>query len=96
MYGEFPGGSVVKTLPANAGSAGSNPGQEAKILHASLSKNQHMKQKQYCNKFNRDFLKNSPHQKKSCKKKSQRTNLKDKNRQKHRREKKVGNTHTQK
>ena len=57
MYGEFPGGSVVKTLPANAGSAGSNPGQEAKLLHASLSKNQHMKQKQYCNKFNKDFKK---------------------------------------
>ena len=60
MYGEFPGGSVVKTLPSNAGSAGSNPGQEAKIPHASLSKNQHMKQKQYCNKFNKDF-KNGPH-----------------------------------
>ena len=57
MYGEFPGGSVVKTLPSTAGSAGSNPGQEAKIPHASLSKNQHMKQKQYCNKFNKDFKK---------------------------------------
>ena len=57
MYGEFPGGSVVKTLPFNARSAGSNPGQEAKIPHASLSKNQHMKQKQYGNKFNKDFKK---------------------------------------
>ena len=56
-YWNFPGGSVVKTLPSNAGSAGSNPGQEAKIPHASLSKNQHMKQKQYCNKFNKDFKK---------------------------------------
>ena len=30
----FPGSSVVKTLPSNAGSAGSIPGQEAKIPHA--------------------------------------------------------------
>ena len=27
--GDFPGGPVVKTLPSNAGGAGSIPGQEA-------------------------------------------------------------------
>ena len=36
MYGTFLGGSVVKTSPSNAGSAGSHPGQEAKIPHALL------------------------------------------------------------
>ena len=49
----FPGSSVVKTLPSNAGSAGSIPGQEAKIPHASRPKKQNMKQKQYRNKFNK-------------------------------------------
>ena len=31
------------------------PGQGAKIPHASGPKNQNIKQKQYCNKFNKDF-----------------------------------------
>ena len=62
-YQDFPGGPVVKTLPSIAGSAGSIPGQEAKIPHALWPKNQNIKQKQYCNKFNKDF-KNGPHQKK--------------------------------
>ena len=61
--GDFPGGSVVKTLPSDAGGAGSIPGQGAKIPHASWPKNQNIKPKQYCNKFNKDF-KNGPHQKK--------------------------------
>ena len=61
--GDFPGGPVVKTLPSNAGVAGSIPGRGAKIPHASRPKNQNTKQKQYCNKFNKDF-KNGPHQKK--------------------------------
>ena len=43
---------------------GSIPGQGAKIPHASQPKNQNIKQKQYCNKFNKD-LKNGPHQKKN-------------------------------
>ena len=44
------------------------PGQGAKIPHASRPKNQNIKkQKQYCNKFNKDF-KNGPHQKKNLKK----------------------------
>ena len=41
------------------GYVGSISHQGAKILHASWSKNQN-KQKQYCNKFNKD-LKNGPH-----------------------------------
>ena len=63
MYRDFPGGPVVKTSPSNAGGAGSIPGQGTKIPHASWLKNQNIKQKQYCNKFNKDF-KNGPHQKK--------------------------------
>ena len=54
---DFSGGSVVKTSPSNAGGAGLIPGQEAKIPHASEPKNQKIKQKQYCNKFNKDFFK---------------------------------------
>ena len=43
------------------------PGQATKIPHVSEPKNQNIKQKQYYNKFNKDF-KNYPHQKKSLKK----------------------------
>ena len=60
--GDFSGGPVVKTSPSNAGGAGSTPGRGAKIPHAFQPKNQNIKQKQYCNKFNKDF-KNGPHQK---------------------------------
>ena len=35
--------------------AGSNPSLGVKILHASWAKGQSRKQKQYCNKFNKDF-----------------------------------------
>ena len=59
---------MIKTLPPNAGGAGSIPGQGAKIPHDLWLKNQNIKQKQYCNKFNKDF-KNGPHQKKILKKK---------------------------
>ena len=54
---DFPGGPVVKTSPSNAGGAGSIPGWGAKIPYASGPKNQNIKQKQYCNKFNKDFKK---------------------------------------
>ena len=57
---DFPGSPVVKTLPSNAGGVGSIPGQGANIPHASGPKNQNIKQKQYCNNFNKD-IKNSPH-----------------------------------
>ena len=38
------------------------PGWRAKIARASWSKNQIIRQKQYCNKLNKD-LKNDPHEK---------------------------------
>ena len=64
VRGDFPGGPVVKTSPSNAGGAGSIPGWGAKIPHVSGPKKpkQNIKQKQYCNQFNKDF-KNGPHQK---------------------------------
>ena len=62
----FPGSPAVRTLPSNAGGAGSIPGWGAKIPHASQPKNQNIKQKQYYNKFNKNF-KNGPHQKKNLK-----------------------------
>ena len=49
----FPGSPVVKTLPSNTWCVGSIPGQGAKILHALWLKNEKMKQKQYCIKFNK-------------------------------------------
>ena len=60
---------MVKTTPSNAGGVGLIPGEEAKIPHALWPKNQNIKQKQYCNKFNKDF-KNGPHQKNLKKHKS--------------------------
>ena len=48
---------MVKTSPFNAGSVGSVPGQGTKIPHDSWPKNKNMKQKQYCDKFDKDFLK---------------------------------------
>ena len=48
---------MVKTSPSNAEGAGSIPGWGAKIPHASWPKNQNIKQKQHCNKFNKDFKK---------------------------------------
>ena len=63
IWRDFPGSPVVNTSPSSAGGSGSIPGQGAKIPHASRPKNQNIKQKQYCNKYNKDF-KNGPHQKK--------------------------------
>ena len=60
--GDFPGGPVVKTSSFSAGGVGSIPEWVAKIPHASWPKSQTKKkrqfkknQKQYCNKFNKDF-----------------------------------------
>ena len=39
--------------PSNARDAGSIPGQGTKISHAWWPKKQNIKQKQYCNKFNK-------------------------------------------
>ena len=51
-------GSVVKTLPYNAGGAGSISGLGTEIPHASEPpKSEHKQQKQYCNKFNKDIKK---------------------------------------
>ena len=58
---------MVKTPLSNAGGEGSIPGWGTKIPHASWPKNQNIKQKQYCNKFNKDFS-NGPHQKQKSKK----------------------------
>ena len=52
---DFPGGPLVKTSPSSAGGVGLIPGRGAKVLHALWPKNQNMKQKPYCNKFNKDF-----------------------------------------
>ena len=52
---------MVKTSPFNAGSVGSIPDQGTKIPYDSWPKNKNMKQKQYSDKFNKDFLK-GPHQ----------------------------------
>ena len=57
---DLPGGPVVKTSLSNADRADSIPGQGDKIPHASWPKRQNIKQKQYCNKFNKNF-KNGPH-----------------------------------
>ena len=54
---------MVRTSPSNAGGVCSIPGQGARIPHALQSKSQNIKQKQCCNKFNKDF-ENGPHQKK--------------------------------
>ena len=48
----FPGGSLVTSPPSDAGAAGSIPGRGPKTPH---TKKHPMKQKQYCNKFNKDF-----------------------------------------
>ena len=54
---DFSGSPVVKILPSNTWAAGSIPGQGARIPHALQPKNQDIKQKQYCNKFNKDVKK---------------------------------------
>ena len=47
---------MVKTLPSNSRGAGSIPGWGAKIPHTAWPKEQNIRQKQYFNKFNKDFL----------------------------------------
>ena len=51
---DFPSHPVVKTS-LNVGGAGSIPGRRAEIPYASEPKNQNMKQKQCCSKFNKNF-----------------------------------------
>ena len=59
--GDFPRGPEVKTSPSNAGVGGLISGRGVKIPHSSGPRNQNIKQKQHCDKFNKDF-KNGPHQ----------------------------------
>ena len=54
---DFPGIPVVKAAPFTAGVWVQSLVGELKIPHASQSKNQNIKQKQCCNKFNKYFLK---------------------------------------
>ena len=65
---DFPGSLVVKTSPSNAGVQLRSVVGELRSHMSWGQKNQNIKQKQYCNKFNKDF-KNGPHQKKILKKK---------------------------
>ena len=67
--GDFPGVPVVKNPPSNAGDTSLIPGQGTKIPHTSWPEKQNLKQKQHCNKFNRDF-KNGTHQNKKSSKKN--------------------------
>ena len=53
----------LRLRASTTGAMGSIPSWGAKIPHGSRPKNQNIKQKKYCNKFNKDF-KNCPHQKK--------------------------------
>ena len=67
---DFSGYPVVRILPSKAESSGLIPGRGTKLPHASRpKKNQNIKQKQYCNKFNKDFFKKWLTSKKSFKEK---------------------------
>ena len=50
---------MVNILPSNEGTVGSIPGQWTKIPQALEPKNQSLKQKQYCNKFDKDIKRGS-------------------------------------
>ena len=71
MTKDFPGGPVVKTSPSNSGAEGSIPVRNLRSHMPGAKKLKNVKQKQSCNRFNKDF-KNGPHQKKSKKKKKKR------------------------
>ena len=57
IFWDFSDGPVVKTSPPNAGDTGLIPGRGAKIPHALWPRNQNIKQKRYCDKFNKDLKK---------------------------------------
>ena len=52
---DFPGGPVHGTLPSNAKDSGLIPDLGGKIPYASWPRNQDIKQKDYHNKFNKNF-----------------------------------------
>ena len=60
---DLPGGPVVRNLPSSAEVVGPIPDWGTRMPHASQPKTKNIEQKQYYNKFNKDF-KNSPHLKK--------------------------------
>ena len=63
QFRDLPHGPMVKTLPSNPGCASLIHGQELRChMPPGQKKKQNRKQKQYCNKFNKD-LKNGPHKK---------------------------------
>ena len=57
MERDFPRGPVAKTSLSNTGNVGSILGQGVKIPTCLWAKKQNIKQKQYCNKFKKDFKK---------------------------------------
>ena len=65
---------MVKTSPSSAGGSGSIPDWQAKIPCALRPKSRNIKQRQYCNKFNKDY-KYGPHQRKKKKEKKIAENL---------------------
>ena len=56
---DFSGSPVVKTSPSSEEGVGVIPNRRARISHSLSPNNQNIKQKQYSNKFNKDF-KNDP------------------------------------
>ena len=64
-----PGGPVVRTLPSAAGGVVSTPGWIPENPYVLWPKSQKIKQRQYCNRFNKEF-KNGlyTHRKKNLKK----------------------------
>lgn len=54
--GDFPGSPVVKTSPSKAGGVGSTPGRGPKVPHTRTARTTpNTKQKECCNRFNKDF-----------------------------------------
>jgi len=68
IFWDFPDNPVVKTLLSSAGGAGSIPGGQVKILHASWPNNQNINNRSNIVINSIKTLKNSPHKKKSLKK----------------------------
>ena len=67
-YQDFPGGPVIKIPTSNTGDVDLIPGQGTEtpcaLWQKKKKKKKNMKQKQYCNQFNKDFKKWSTSKKK--------------------------------
>ena len=69
----FPGVRCSRLHPSSAGGAVLSPGWVAKIPHASWPKNKKtIEQKQYCNKFSKDFKNGKKKKKKKKERKKER------------------------